>query len=397
MVTTKTYRLLAFAAALLIGATACGTPSGGPGIGSTAPSGSPGSTVPSSSQVSTSGSTPIRYDTSATAPVVLISVVDATVAGVQGVGTTVLYGDGTLLRPNESGGWTRSKVAPGVIDRILARAAAAGLLQDRDPGEPGISDQGWTVVSVTADGRTHDYRIYAPGYENGLTTAELAVRRDLADFQRAVGGLAGADLVEAPAPYRVERLRVMVGAGGPLDDQPVKRDWPASIPLRDTFGDTGCAVLTGQQAEAVAALVGPDDGQQAGPVLVNTGQKLPAVVQVRAYPLLPHDSGCAERQQSQELPAPWPGDDRRPADAWSTWIAHQVVTEAGAQQRLGGEILTPTSLTWFRLSSSAVTVDGTTVIDVVGRRSHGRTASGMTEFAIRFNPATGEILKVSSR
>lgn len=386
-------------ASLLVGVVACGSVSGG-GSGPSVTLSTNGSTIVGSSSggPSTVGSASVPdYDHGATAPVVLISEVDATVAGVQGVATTVLYGDGTLLRPNKSGdGWTRSQVGPEVIGRLLAKASSSGLFGDGDPGEPGITDQGWTTVTITAAGGAHQYRVYAPGYEQGLSPAQLAVRKQLAEFQATVAGLSGSDLIEGPAAYQVDRLRVNIEPGVAPADEPVEKAWPKQVPLRETFGDTGCAVLSGEQLRAMTEIVGPTDGEMAGPVLLRTGLKLPAVVRVRAYPLLPHDPGCQQRRRVAELPSPWPGDDRRPADAWSTWLAWQVVTEAAAQGRFGGEELSQTQLTWFAVSYSRATVSGREVIDAVGKRTRSTTTLGQTEFAVRMDATSGEILQVTS-
>lgn len=46
-------------------------------------------------------------------PVIEFSSTDATVDGVQGVARTVVYGDGTVLRPDPDGGWTVAHLARG--------------------------------------------------------------------------------------------------------------------------------------------------------------------------------------------------------------------------------------------------------------------------------------------
>jgi len=105
---------------------------------------------------------------------------DATAVTVSGDGR-VVCGDGSEVRVTERG-----------IQRLLRGARGAGLLEDTDFGQAGVTDQGTTRVVVNAGGTTHTTDIYAlelPDGDRGLRQPQKAARRRLRRFLHSVGDL----------------------------------------------------------------------------------------------------------------------------------------------------------------------------------------------------------------
>jgi len=91
----------------------------------------------------------------------------------------VVYGDGSEVRVTERG-----------LQRLLRDARAAGLLNNTDFGQAGVTDQGTTSVVVNAGGAAHAADIYAlelPEGERGLPQPQKAARRHLRRFLHSVG------------------------------------------------------------------------------------------------------------------------------------------------------------------------------------------------------------------
>ena len=103
---------------------------------------------------------------------------DATDVTVSGDGR-VVYGDGSEVLVTERG-----------LQRLLRGARAAGLLDDTDFGQAGVTDQGTTVVDVNASGDIHTADIYALELregDRGLPRAQASARRHLRRFLHSVG------------------------------------------------------------------------------------------------------------------------------------------------------------------------------------------------------------------
>lgn len=105
-----------------------------------------------------------------------------------------LYGDGRLviMAPavdDETPPKERVvQVGERGIQRILRRAAKAGLLDDPEYGEAGVTDQGTSTVRVDAGGKVRTVHVYALLLDQGdagLPREQRAARRALRRFVHA--------------------------------------------------------------------------------------------------------------------------------------------------------------------------------------------------------------------
>ncbi|HEY3096854.1 MAG TPA: hypothetical protein VGK05_08450 [Acidimicrobiia bacterium] len=136
------------------------------------------------------------------------------------------------------------------LKRIIDEARTAGLLDEPPPdyGDPGITDQPTTTVTVHAGGRTHRVEAYALGFTDGLTPEQRENRERLNRFI----GLAGdpealRDVVVPGGTHRYEPTALAVHVQPFLVDiKTEERNWP----LGDLAG-MECAVFRGRDLTAV--------------------------------------------------------------------------------------------------------------------------------------------------
>jgi hypothetical protein len=139
------------------------------------------------------------------------------------------------------------------LARIVSEARAAGLLDAEPPdyGDPGVTDQATTTVTVRADGTTRQVEVYALGFKgrvSGVTPEHMENRRRLEQFiQRAGDSDALGDAVVPGSTRRYEPEALAVRIEPFLADlETERRDWP----LGDLAG-TECAVVAGGDLAAV--------------------------------------------------------------------------------------------------------------------------------------------------
>lgn len=89
--------------------------------------------------------------------------------------------------------------------------------------------------------------------------------------------------------------------------------------------------------------------------------------------------------------APWPGENRRPADAWSRWIGSAAVEELALTDQLGPDANSTSDLSWYEASYSVADVDGRTVVDVVLVVGFG-TRSDPSSIAVRVELESGDVV-----
>lgn len=236
-----------------------------------------------------------------------------------------LYGDGRVVTPGAQIAIYPAPAMPSVqtvrldeaaVQRLLARAAAAGLLgPDRQLPWPGVADAPTTVFTVVAGGSRHVVSAYALGID-GPGQSETPERAALASFRAALLDLPGLLGTQPPvAVLPVDRLQVVAmpaaaldvptaggptvgpsaavdGSSVPLPIQGQRLTWPLAAPLQ-TFGapvavmqDARCGVLQGP--DLAVALPAIRTSNQ-----LTTWRSGGSDWRILVRPLLPDETGCA--------------------------------------------------------------------------------------------------------
>jgi hypothetical protein len=171
------------------------------------------------------------------------------------------------------------------LKRILDEARTAGLLDDPPPdyGDPGITDQPTTTVTVRAGGATYRVDVYALGFDDGLTAAQRENRKRLQQFIELAGDAdALRDVVVAGSTRRYEpsALAVLIRPSDATEGE--THDWP----LGDLAG-AQCVVFRGADLAAVldAARTAREDARW-----LSAGQSYQLVFR----PLLPDERSCKD-------------------------------------------------------------------------------------------------------
>jgi hypothetical protein len=168
-----------------------------------------------------------------------------------GDGRVITQGPTTLEYPGPAlPNLQEYRLTDGGLARIIDEARDLGLLDDPPPdfGDPGITDQPTTTVTVQVDGRTRQVNVYALGFDDGLTAEQRENRRQLQQFIGSSGHPhhVGVYVVPGtPRRYEPEALAVLAEPFL-LDIETERRDWP----LGDLAG-TECTVLAGDDLAAV--------------------------------------------------------------------------------------------------------------------------------------------------
>lgn len=355
------------------------------------------------------GVTPSTAAASAPAPptpttgaVIDASLVTATVAGVDAIDRLVVYGDGRVVESSDTlSGWETVDVPVSTVERLLAEAAHRGLLEPVDFGEPGITDQGWAVARFRADGVEVDHWIYAPDHPGGLAAEQQAARVRLFEYVDFVRDTVRTDAVGPPHPYLPDELSIVavpVAADREVDIVPAS--WPFDTPVRELFGDNGCAQVGIGDAERLLT-VEPWSRTAAGGriVIIATGLAVPRRLALTVGFPLPFEEACPEPDPTSTADephvAPWPGEDRRPADAWSHWIGWAAVEQLALSGQLGPDANSTADLSWYDASYSLADIDGRTVVDVVLTVAFG-SRSDPARAAVRVDLESGDVVVFES-
>jgi hypothetical protein len=139
-------------------------------------------------------------------------------------------------------------VPVSTVNRIVNEAQAAGVTNHPpNLGQPGITDQDTTTVTVTSDGHTWTQSAYALGYSQGLTSDQVAARRRLDKFStqltRLGTNLGPGSAVHAYTPTSLSVLAEPANGGTPA------RTIVAPLPL-DTLSQSGCVGVVGRRSVA---------------------------------------------------------------------------------------------------------------------------------------------------
>ena len=183
------------------------------------------------------------------------------------------------------------------VDRLVARALAAGVGTTTDYGTPGIADATSTRFTVAGAHGTRTTEVYALGESSdhapGLTARQRAARARLSALVAALNdlpGTLGIPVEHRPTPYRPTAIAALTRgwtATGTPEDSPA-RAWPGAPLPGQRLGGTGlnCVTATGATAARVLAV--------AATAHTNTpwtyhGRKW----SITFRPLLPDETSCA--------------------------------------------------------------------------------------------------------
>jgi hypothetical protein len=218
-----------------------------------------------------------------------------------------VYGDGRVVVPGPTierypppalPNLLETEIDAGQIEDLLGAADELGLLDaDVDYGEPGITDQPRTVVTIAADDEVYVHDVYALDHEGGtgddLTDEQRAARENLREFV----GLATGDTVtgdDALGPYEYDELAVIAEdysqPNGNEAPRPNVLDWPLDQDLatageRFDFGGR-CQVVSGPDA------IGTVVGQAQDATTITKWRSAGRSFSVTFVPLLPDEHGC---------------------------------------------------------------------------------------------------------
>ena len=202
------------------------------------------------------------------------------------------YFDGQVIVTTGTGSWSDPlpKATVGTLDRcrLAGLINQVALLADLPMGQPGVTDQGTTVVTVRgSDQRVHTISVYAFGLGDEYLpdAASRAHRARLAQALAAVSS-ARAD-VHAWTPDRLRLARATFNA-----ELPTHR-WPGPGSLTDVAHElaaASCVAVSGEQAHRLVSTLGGDDVLS---VWVDGGPESAPVSAFAIGLLLPGQPDCA--------------------------------------------------------------------------------------------------------
>jgi hypothetical protein len=222
-----------------------------------------------------------------------------------------IYGDGRVIVPGPTierypppalPNLLETEIDAGQIEDLLATADELGLLADDvDYGEPGITDQPRTVVTIAANGEVFVHDVYALDHDGGtsddLTDAQREARENLREFVEVAAGddVTGGD---ALGPYAYGELAVIAEdysqPNGNEAPRPNVLDWPLDQDLatageRFEFGGR-CQVVSGP--DALDSVV----GQAEDATTITKWRSAGRSFSVTFVPLLPDEHRCDDLQ-----------------------------------------------------------------------------------------------------
>jgi hypothetical protein len=218
-----------------------------------------------------------------------------------------VYGDGRVVVPGPTikrypppalPNLLETEIDAGQIEDLLATAGELGLLDgDVDYGEPGITDQPRTVVTIAADGEVFVHDVYALDHDGGtgddLTDEQREARENLREF---VGLATGDDVTgdEALGPYGYDELAVIAEdyaqPNGNEAPRPNILDWPLDQDLATAGGrfDFGGRCQVVSDPDALDAVV----AQAEDATTITKWRSAGRPFSVTFVPLLPDEHRC---------------------------------------------------------------------------------------------------------
>ena len=169
------------------------------------------------------------------------------------------------------------------LGKIIDEGRDAGLLDDPAPdyGDPGITDQPTTTVTVRVDGRSRTVDVYALNFYDGVTADQRENRKRLSDFVELAGDPGALLPVVVPGStrrYDSAAIAVFVSSSETTDG--ARHAWPLGA-----LSGKECAVYEGGDA---AAVLDAARTAREGDVWQSAG----ATYNVAFRPLLPDERTC---------------------------------------------------------------------------------------------------------
>jgi hypothetical protein len=378
---------------------------------STKPAKSVSPTPPSSSAsgASSGGASSSGASSSGTEPTGLTAAPELIASAVKGFGYSsetgigvYVFGDGRVLSadPQTPWGFSEFTINARKVNEIRKLGAERSLLEGRDTGDPGITDQDFLVVNVPGPVGPIKHSIYAPGFDTGLTESQISARADITNFAAALQelpNLAPADLTTPLHAYNPTELQVNAYAVLPIDPneepqpQPDPVRWGATKPLATLFAQNDCIVMTGADAAWLRdeALKGSPSPTMINPVIVPSSLSSPAFVRLIVAPA---ETALYECQvDTFELAVTtWPALDRSIASPTDRWAALSALHEYAYEKRLG-EYSSDDRLSYLTLEYAHIDHEGKTFVDLIGTDKESST--GPFEVAMRIDVTTGEVVE----
>jgi hypothetical protein len=222
-----------------------------------------------------------------------------------------LYGDGALVTPGPQIEIYPSPALPSVqtqpiaesgVQAILQAAIDAGVDTDQDMTDMGstmIADAPTTTFTITVNGATNSFGVYALGIVDGdrpqgMSREEYDAREALSSFVQQLGDLQGwlpAGSLGEMTTYESPGARVYVGdVPGDAQLPQSKIAWPLEPPLASFGEDTGAGYRCG-------VVTGADWTDTLQPLAAGANELTPWTSAGAPYglifrPLLPDETGC---------------------------------------------------------------------------------------------------------
>lgn len=205
---------------------------------------------------------------------------------ITGRGELLTLGPTTLqYPPNALPNVQVATISRARVRALVARAEQIGLLDDEhgDYGQPQITDQASTTVTVVANGRRSTTSVYALGYTgDDLSEEQLDNRAALRRF------LDAAARGEPTAEYEPTALAVLAWRADDGDAE--TKPWPLTqapvVAAGDGYGP-GCTLLTGTDMAAVLEAAASASTQTAWTSGDDT-------YELAFHPLLAHEHTCKD-------------------------------------------------------------------------------------------------------
>jgi hypothetical protein len=313
-----------------------------------------------------------------------------------------VFADGRVVStdPETPWGFSEFTIAKGKVDELRKLAAERNLLEIRDTGDPGVTDQDFLIVNAPGTSGTIKQSVYAPNFDIDLTESHRAARADIDTFASALYALPNlppAQLVQPLHAYNPTSLQVVaypVMPNDPNDEpqpKPIPVEWGASKPISTLFASNYCIIMTGDDARWLrdeAAKQSPN-AKTPQPVFVASLLPSPTLLRLEAQPAetVPYD---CPNDPPKLAETSWPADERTVASSSDRWIGVSTLYQYAYDGKLG-PYSSDARLSYLDLRYAHVVEGGQTFVDVLGIDMDSST--GPFEVAMRIDVTTGKVVQ----